>query len=634
MHRAERRDDLGEAELRKLLERPLRGIERHRERKLNVSSVIDWFRRTTGVLTEYATVPVEYGFLHLGLQEYLAARYAATYPAEGIEMLATHFGSSWWREVVLLFVALPEYRHFDPLMERVLAQGKLVPEREHVYECLLQAHVRDLRPFFKLIADRGAPIVPRLEALRLVQDQEDEELIELASAVALEPGANAGDLRRVAEQVEANAPRIEEEREAEPPADVLLVCTDDDEAIAQGMAKVMQRWGWRTESTTELASRDTPWTRARSVVVVTGLGAHNPWQTVASRQCLVQMVRRGVPIVVALWPGMTGDMLPAFLQGSQRAELRSSDLLQSRIPALVAETLGVAVPEAARTLSLTVNVAAEGGRVLVGEQTGMRLTWVPGGRFTMGSPDTDDMAYDDEMPAHEVGVSGFWLGETAVTNRQYRMALAAGMKEPMYWRDRRFNQPEQPVVGISWHDALRFCNALSEQAGLTPCYRFVESVTHFNVDWVDTDGYRLPTEAEWEYACRAGTQTRWSCGDDETSLDEYAWYVANSKGMLHPVGRKKPNPWGLYDMHGNVYEWCWGWFDSYMLISSAYPKEPLASDRCVLRGGSFENKARHARSANRLGCWPDRLIRDQGLRVARSATPESLDRTHQLHIQR
>ena len=130
-------------------------------------------------------------------------------------------------------------------------------------------------------------------------------------------------------------------------------------------------------------------------------------------------------------------------------------------------------------------------------------------------------------PQHEVEVPGFYMGRYPVTNEEYGRFLAdnGDASEPEYWGDRKFNQPNQPVVGVSWNDAQRYAQ------------------------WA---GLRLPTEAEWEYACRAGTTTRYYTGDSEADLDRAGWYDGNSGGKLHPVGQKEPNAFGLYDMHGNV----------------------------------------------------------------------------------
>ncbi|MFM8581679.1 MAG: formylglycine-generating enzyme family protein, partial [Planctomycetaceae bacterium] len=169
--------------------------------------------------------------------------------------------------------------------------------------------------------------------------------------------------------------------------------------------------------------------------------------------------------------------------------------------------------------------------VQVDPTSGVTFLRIPKGRFWMGG-DRDDV----ERPRHQVEIArDFWLGKYPVTNADYWRFLdspGCRVNQPLFFDDRRFNQPEQPVVGVSWHDAVAYC------------------------EWA---GGRLPTESEWEYACRARTDTKsteYWFGDAEKQLEEYAWYSKNSGGQSHPVGAKPANPWGLHDMHGNVSEWC------------------------------------------------------------------------------
>jgi sulfatase modifying factor 1 len=155
-----------------------------------------------------------------------------------------------------------------------------------------------------------------------------------------------------------------------------------------------------------------------------------------------------------------------------------------------------------------------------------------------------------------------------------------------------------PVESVSWLDAVRFCNALSEREGLTPAYRL-----HADVEWdVAADGYRLPTEAEWEHACRAGTT-----GARYGQLDEVAWHRGNSRERVHEVGGKQPNAWGLYDMLGNVWEWCWDLYDA----------EVYGTYR-VLRGGGWFDERWSCRASVRRRSHPTLQIDDVGIRVARS----------------
>ena len=220
------------------------------------------------------------------------------------------------------------------------------------------------------------------------------------------------------------------------------------------------------------------------------------------------------------------------------------------------------------------------GDLMVHQDTGMPLIWVPPGKFRMGS----DKGYANEKPVHAVEITrGFYLGKYPVTNEQYAKFLATrpkGVHAPLWWNDRKFNQPQQPVVGINWDDAVAFCR------------------------WM---GGRLPTEAEWEYACRAGSQYEYCFGDNERLLNEYAWTNCNSSGQPQPVGGRKPNSWGLHDMHGNVWEWCKDPYagDYYELSPAQDPPGPLSGSFRVLRGGSWSDEPLGVRRALRLISTPD-----------------------------
>jgi formylglycine-generating enzyme required for sulfatase activity len=199
---------------------------------------------------------------------------------------------------------------------------------------------------------------------------------------------------------------------------------------------------------------------------------------------------------------------------------------------------------------------------------------LPAGEFLMGSPDSDPNAASDEKPPHQVKVNSFAIGKYPVTQAQYQAVMGTN---PSYFK----NNPQNPVECVSWNDAQAFCQKLSQITGKT---------------------YRLPTEAEWEYACRAGTTTRYYFGDDANQLGDYAWYGGNSQNTTHPVGQKKPNAWGLYDMIGNVWEWCEdNWHDNYIgapTDGSAWIKNGN-DNRSLLRGGSWGINPNYCRSAIR-----------------------------------
>jgi formylglycine-generating enzyme required for sulfatase activity len=218
---------------------------------------------------------------------------------------------------------------------------------------------------------------------------------------------------------------------------------------------------------------------------------------------------------------------------------------------------------------------------------------LPGGTFWMGSAEDDEQDYEDEKPQHEVTVSGFAIGRVVVTRRLYRGLMA---ESPAAWK-RDQDDALLPANYVCWFDAVAFCNRLSERQGLTPCYRIEDT----QVRWEqDANGYRLPTEAEWEYAVRADTTTRWFCGDEPTELAHYAWFNEDlGTGAPHPVGQKEPNPWGLYDMAGNVYEWCWDWYGPYAVKAGSNPIGTDTGAFRVLRGGAYGAEAGLLRSADR-----------------------------------
>ncbi len=236
------------------------------------------------------------------------------------------------------------------------------------------------------------------------------------------------------------------------------------------------------------------------------------------------------------------------------------------------------------------------------------LVQIPGGSFRMGSPESEEGRWDDEGPVHEVRLSPFACMRFPVTRRLYAEILG---KDPG-WPEG--DADDRPVNNVSWREAIELCNRLSEREGLEPCYR----IKGEEVEWNRAaGGYRLLTEAEWEYACRAGTQTRWFFGDEEERLGGHAWYDANSKGQPQPVGHKLPNAWGLHDMHGNVWEWCWDRFGKYSFELLRDPTGPDAGTGRAVRGGSFAVSSRVLRSAVRYGGRPAFRGGGVGFRCAR-----------------
>ncbi len=241
----------------------------------------------------------------------------------------------------------------------------------------------------------------------------------------------------------------------------------------------------------------------------------------------------------------------------------------------------------------------------------MRFRWCPAGQYTMGTPG----ATDSESPVNVVLSRGFWQGETVVTQRLWQSLI--GMRP---WQDKPkvSHHEDSPATYISYHDAVRYCEALTSverNAGRLPA------------GWVCV----LPTEAQWEYACRAGTSTKFSFGDSESRLDEFGWYArrswldrfgrilnagrTSSGKYAHRVGLKKPNDWGIRDMHGNVWEWCSDWYCD-TLPGGCDPVGPQSGERRVNRGGSWSGLAEYCRAADRGSCSPDGSTSDLGFRIA------------------
>jgi formylglycine-generating enzyme required for sulfatase activity len=202
--------------------------------------------------------------------------------------------------------------------------------------------------------------------------------------------------------------------------------------------------------------------------------------------------------------------------------------------------------------------------------SGTDMIQIAAGRFVMG-----DKGEADAAP-HEVSVSAFMMDKYLVTQELYQRLMAGN---PSRWKG-----PKNPVEQVRWSDAVKFCNQRSQAEGLQPCYNLTNWTCNF-----DATGYRLPTEAEWEYACRAGTTTAYYFGDSASQLGDYAWFDKNSGGHPQPVGQKRPNAWGLYDLSGNVWEWCNDFYlvDYYQKSPKEDPRGPETGETKVVRGGAW-----------------------------------------------
>ncbi|MCL2186098.1 MAG: formylglycine-generating enzyme family protein [Treponema sp.] len=239
------------------------------------------------------------------------------------------------------------------------------------------------------------------------------------------------------------------------------------------------------------------------------------------------------------------------------------------------------------------------------------FVYIKGGTFMMGSPKNEHGRNDDETQ-HQVTVSSFYMCKFTVTQKEYRKIVG--------YNPSRFIGDNLPVENVSWFDAIEYCNKLSQREGLTPAY----TIDNYEVTWnrkangsLETSGYRLPTEAEWEYACRAGTKTAYNTGSNFTD-NTTGWFDNYTGDTTNPVGQKPANAYGLFDMHGNVDEWCWDWYDDYPSGAQTDPTGAVSSIYRVLRGGSWLISAAAARSANRNSYDPDGEYSSIGFRVVRS----------------
>ena len=321
-----------------------------------------------------------------------------------------------------------------------------------------------------------------------------------------------------------------------------------------------------------------------SAAVFVGEDGFGPWQEQEIYAFLSEFVKRDCPVIPILLPNAsTKPELPVFLRQFTWVDFRISDpdpIYQLRWgitgnkPQLTNST-PLSSPLVSPSPAISILQSPSSFIETLPGNIKLEMVKIPAGSFLMGSVDNDEIAYDSEKPQHSVNLQEFYLGKYPVTQEQYQAIIG---NDPSF-----FKNPKNPVEMVTWDEAQEFCQKLSKKTGKK---------------------YRLPSEAEWEYACRAGTQTRYYFGDNEDLLKEYAWYRNNSASKTHPVAwHKKLNNWGLYDMHGNVWEWCEdGWHDNYENAptdGSVWNDNHSQTNYRVLRGGSWFDYPRDCRSACR-----------------------------------
>lgn len=222
---------------------------------------------------------------------------------------------------------------------------------------------------------------------------------------------------------------------------------------------------------------------------------------------------------------------------------------------------------------------------------GIEMVYVKGGTFTMGcTSEQGSDCEDDEKPAHQVTLNDFYIGKYEVTQKQWRAVMGTDPPELSFK-----GCDDCPVERVSWNDIQDFIKKLNQKTGKK---------------------YRLPTEAEWEYAARGGSQSRGYKYAGSNNIGEVAWYEGNSSSKTHAVGGKKPNELGIYDMSGNVYEWCSDWYGNYSAGSQRNPQGPTSGTGRVLRGGSWYRIAGRCRVSDRSNSFPGNRINHYGFRLA------------------
>jgi formylglycine-generating enzyme required for sulfatase activity len=280
-----------------------------------------------------------------------------------------------------------------------------------------------------------------------------------------------------------------------------------------------------------------------------------------------------------------------------------------------------------KTAIFLVYVWVIGSNISANQNENMVL--INGGTFTMGSP-AKEAGRNKNETQHQVTVSSFYMCKFVVSQKEYQEVTGTNPG--------RYKGDNLPVEWVSWYDAIEYCNKLSEKEGLTPAYiieknqidpnnKCREDTQKWTVTWNrNANGYRLPTEAEWEYACRAGTATPFNTGDNITTFqanyDGERPYNGNETGIfmkrIMSIASFQPNTWGLYNMHGNVWEWCWDWFDAYPGGKQTDPTGPVSGAYRIVRGGSWFHAGKTLRSACRYSDISSFRYLTVGFRVVRS----------------
>jgi formylglycine-generating enzyme required for sulfatase activity len=626
LQRAGQREEVTESALLVHIDERLTALGRG---ELDPLQVFEWLHRDAGVLTELA--PQQYGFFHLGLQEYLAALQIASEGERLLDALADDFDNAWWHEVTRLLVSMPARDMFGPLMRRLLAGPALLKHTTVLRQCVLEAAEVDVTPFVERLERPREPARRQVEMLRLLLGRREPALV--ACAERLRAHAGDAEVRALAERVLAEATRPV--AGAERPFDVVLVVDAADLPLATELATRLRGLGlkvWPEKGplppAAELVPREVMPAARVALVLVGGVDLwpqHDALIRLLQRRGQVHGVRLPRARTVLGASGASPRVRPSWWTRVRTWWARRVGGLAARaLPAAEAAT-GEAAQVVTRWTDLRAGwqvdairalcevirpagpaVAAQepkAGDVWVEPRTGMRFVYVPAGRFQMGRTDGTEA----ERPVHWVRLSAFWLGEVPVTNREYRRFVRETKHdEPRSWREERLSDPEQPVVTVSWDDARAFCAWLRE------------------VGKVEA---RLPSEAQWEYAAR-GTEGRpypWGDAVPDATRAHFGGRDIGRDGPARvgscPAGR---GPFGALDQAGNAWEWCEDTWNERAYTRAPELLDPVVdggdAETRVVRGGSWYNGAPALAAACRCWHW-SRFRRDLlGFRVVIAAS--------------
>jgi formylglycine-generating enzyme required for sulfatase activity len=450
--------------------------------------------------------------------------------------------------------------------------GSGAEQKDLLRACLVENPALDLSPFLAVLDGEPSPGTQAL-VLELMTGRTDPELLERARTLA--ESADELVAQRAQRLLQRQAPAAAEEG-----WDLLLLHAPEDQDAAARLAVELRGAGLRPWLAVERLTAGRAWQDTRvlqellelALPVLVLAQAGRPWEDLETLDALQLFAERDIPLLGAgRAAGAPTDLLPptAWLPDDRRLP----QVLAARLERQIETQLEASRPEPRIEANLV--AGPQSGEPYTEPHTGIRLLWIPGGTFDMGS----DQIGKKEKPIHRVRISPFRLAETPVTNRQYGLFLEANEhQEPALWRDRRFSDPEQPVVGVSWDDAQAFCAWLAEKRGLA---------------------LTLPSEAQWEFAARGQDGRIYPWGNEPPNQERACYDQDWEKGKPDPVGSHPAGrgPFGTLDQAGSVCEWCLdAWDDqAYRKRAAEEPLDPVVTsgdrERSVLRGGGWLSPA-------------------------------------------